>query len=300
MDIRQLETFLWISRLGSVTAACKRLNVTQSTLSMRLKELESTLGVRLFDRLNRSLALTAKGRELVEYAETIVATVKQMRDYVEDPTAASGTIRVGISELIALTFTPQLIRRFSSQYANVTLDLDIGAPRPMLGALANGELDVVLMPTLSRPDASDFDSVPLGSVEFSWMASPALVNSTPALRERVVTPKHLEGLTVIGTASSQSIFYAAIEAWFKDEDAQIRRYSSCNSLATYASLVMGGLGVSLLPQDYFAPFIEAGKLRILRTSRDFKFDYYAVCRASDNQTLPRELIACAQSTTTFQ
>src|SRR5262245_58842859 len=82
MDIRQLETFVWIARLGRMTEACKRLNVTQSTLSMRIRALEADLRVPLFDRSHKRLTLTAKGRDLVRHAEKIVSAMQHVRLYV--------------------------------------------------------------------------------------------------------------------------------------------------------------------------------------------------------------------------
>lgn len=293
MDIRQLETFMWIARLGSVTAACKRLNVTQSTLSMRLRALEEDLRVPLFDRSHKRLTLTAKGRDLVRYAQKILATVEQVRLYVADPTAESGTLRVGVAESVALTWMPDLIRRLSTQFPNVVLDLDVGIPRPMTEGLATGKLDVVFAPSLSKPDASFF-SVALGSTRYSWMASPQL-----GLREKIVTPAHLEQLAIIGVPSHQSAFYSMIEQWFAEDGATIRRLNMCNSLATSASMVMAGMGISLLPHVCFASFISSGKLQVLRTNRSFDFEFYAMCRASDDQALPRLVVELARSTSTF-
>jgi DNA-binding transcriptional LysR family regulator len=65
MNVHQLETFYWIVKLGGFTAAADRLRPTQSTVSMRIRELERSLGVRLFDRGKRTARVTAAARELV-------------------------------------------------------------------------------------------------------------------------------------------------------------------------------------------------------------------------------------------
>jgi DNA-binding transcriptional LysR family regulator len=294
MNIPQLETFLWVARLGSVTEACKRLNVTQSTLSMRLRALETDLQVPLFDRSHKRLTLTAKGRDLIRYAEKIVGTVRQVRSYVADPAAQTGTIRMGVAELIALTWGPTLIRQVSTRFPKVGLDLEVGAPRPLTEGLLNGTLDVALAPILGDPEAS-FPSIPLGAVAFSWMASPAL-----RLGKKTVTPADLEDLPIIGVAASQSVVHWAAQRWFTDHGASIYHHNACNSLAASASMVMEGIGVGLLPDLYCAPFIESGKLQVLRTNRSFELRFYALYSALGDQALPRQVAELAQASSTFR
>jgi len=82
LTLKQLETFYWVSRLRSFVLAAERLHSTQSAVSMRIKDLEVSLGVSLFDRTQRSAQLTAKGQELLKYAEKMIATASQIRDRV--------------------------------------------------------------------------------------------------------------------------------------------------------------------------------------------------------------------------
>ncbi len=293
MNFQQLESFLWVARLGSVTEACKRLDATQSTISMRIKALESDLRITLFNRAHKRLTLTAKGRDLVRYAEKIVATVKQVEMYVADPAAQSGTIRVGVAELIALTWGAALFRKIRILYPKVGIDLDIGPPRPLTDALANGALDVVLAPVLGEPNGP-FPSISLGRVEFSWVASPSLqLGASP------LTPADLEPLEIIGVAGNQSVIHTSVRQWFAEHGATMQHHSVCNSLAASAAMVMEGVGISLLPYVYCAPYLEAGDLKVLPTNRQFVLEFYACYSALNDQTLPRQVAELAQEMSTF-
>ncbi len=68
-SLAQLEAFLWICRLGTFHAAAERLNLTQPTVSLRIRELESALGARLFERRGNGMRLSAEGTILLRYAE---------------------------------------------------------------------------------------------------------------------------------------------------------------------------------------------------------------------------------------
>jgi DNA-binding MarR family transcriptional regulator len=109
MNFRQLESFLTIAELGSFAAAADRLCVTQSTISARIQELEQILGVELFDRSQRTARLTLKGRELIGYAEQIVDLASEIRRRVGSKDALAGVVRVGVAELVAISWLPNLV-----------------------------------------------------------------------------------------------------------------------------------------------------------------------------------------------
>ena len=85
MNLRQLQTFYWVVRLGTFASAAEHLRTTQSTVSARIHELEIDLGVGLFDRTHRAAKLTPKGKELVTYAERFVALMLEMEERIGVP-----------------------------------------------------------------------------------------------------------------------------------------------------------------------------------------------------------------------
>ena len=88
-DLRNLETFVWVARLGGFRLAAEKLNTTQPAISARVATLEQEFGVRLFERKQRRAALTAKGLELLGYAEQML----QLRtDMVRSVGAAASLI----------------------------------------------------------------------------------------------------------------------------------------------------------------------------------------------------------------
>ena len=99
MNIKQLETFVWIVRLGSFAAAADRLYTTQSAVSMRIRELEQDIGIGLFDRTHHKARLTAKGKELLGYAEQLITLESEIRHRIGDPKTLAGVARVGVAEI---------------------------------------------------------------------------------------------------------------------------------------------------------------------------------------------------------
>jgi DNA-binding transcriptional LysR family regulator len=129
MDIDQARTFLAIAAHGSFLEAAKRLHVTQSTVSARIRNLEIELGVSLFVRNRAGASLTPAGQRFVQHAKTLVLTVEQARHDVGLPSRYRASIRVG---------------------GRIALWEEFGFEEDLMRRLIEGTLDVGLMYTPSH------------------------------------------------------------------------------------------------------------------------------------------------------
>lgn len=257
MDIRQLETLLRIVEVGSFTAAAEALSTTQSTVSARIRELERSLGVELFDRTQHRARLTAKGLELLPSAREIVALAANARSRIGDARALSGVIRMGGVGVVALTWLPKLMTAIRSLYPGVSVVLEVALTGSLIDKVRDGELDLALV--TGPISETSLASVSLGYDEFVWMAARTLrVPSAP------MTPAELAMWPVLGL-STQSHHYPIIERWFRDAGADYNPIISCSNVRVLADLTLAGLGVSLLPRASFAAEIAAGALDVLNT-----------------------------------
>src|SRR6266481_5565008 len=98
MQLREIETFYWTATIGNFARAAERLETSQATVSARIAALERRLGLKLFDRSKRSARLTARGREMLGWAESILRLARDAEAAMADPTALGGTVRLGVSE----------------------------------------------------------------------------------------------------------------------------------------------------------------------------------------------------------
>ncbi len=257
MNFQQLETFRWIARLNSFGRAAHKVNATQSTVSMRLAELEKELGIVLLDRTRRSVRVTPKGRDLLRYAEEVAQLVSEIRHYVGNADSISGTLRVGAAELVALTWLPELVRAVKERYPRVDVELQVGLSGGILALLAAGELDLVLMPTDDQlPSGLRIES--LGKVRFGFFASSDLgVPPSPQ------TPAALLKWPII-THGPESVLHAMLVRWFGQSGAQLGHVVTSNSMGAAAMLAAAGLGITFLPLFYYESWIAEGKMMRVR------------------------------------
>lgn len=292
MNLKQLETFYWITKLGSFRATAERLNTTQSTVSMRINYLEKELGTELFHRVKRRARLTEKGRAMIPYAERAIDLAAEIYRVFDPKSVYSGTVKMGVSEIIGLTWLPSLVARLNESFPRLTVVLEMDLTARMRQKFENGDLDVVLIP---RPiDVPGVRVKYVGSVEYRWMASPRL--SVP---EGNLTPKDLQKWPVL-TLPAASNLHATIESWFRDNHAEALRLDICNTLAVAATLTTAGLGVSLLPYDVKWPLADP-KLRVLKTQpRIEPIPYYVVYLAREDAGVAGLIAELAQGASTFR
>lgn len=258
MNLQQLETFRWIARLRSFSRTADKVNATQSTVSMRLAELEKELGVTLVDRTRRSVRLTPKGREMLRHAEEIASVVAEIRQTVGDARALSGSLRVGLSELIAVTWLPKLVHAVKERYPLIDVELRVGLSAQMLASLQADELDLLLVPVDDQP-VHGMRVESLGKVRFGFCASSEL--GVPA---RLQTPAALSTWPFI-TQGGGSVMRSMLVKWFGHGGIQPGRVVTANSMETSAMLAAAGLGITFLPIAYYQSWIDDGRIREVRT-----------------------------------
>jgi len=261
MNFKQLETFYWAAKLGSFSSAAQRLNATQSTVSMRIIELERDLGIELFDRSQRTARPTAKGRELMYYAEQALRLSLEMQQRIASEAATPGVLRMGVAEMISVTWLPALVKRIHERFPRMTLELDEALTHDLIERLNQGSLDLILVP--GKVPGYSVTPLSLGTVEFAWMASPSL-----GIGDEALTPRDMQDFPVIAL-SRESFHHTSIEDWFRSGDAHCRRMDTCKSFGVAASLAAAGLGLTLLPPRCHQADIASGRLKIVRTDPPF-------------------------------
>lgn len=160
MEIHQLRYFCSVAETGSFTRAAEREQIAQPSLSQQIIKLEEELGVRLFDRLGRTVRLTDPGQIFLPRARAILNELRAAKEEVTDTqSSVSGAISVGVIPTIAPYFLPARINSFCRKYpqASITVFEDVTAR--LLDRLRAGLVDLAIMALPAR--GHDLESFPL-------------------------------------------------------------------------------------------------------------------------------------------
>jgi DNA-binding transcriptional LysR family regulator len=253
MNLKLFDAFVAVARRGGFHAAARHLDTTQPAVSMRVRELERALGHRLFERVRRTVFLTTKGQELLPLAERLLADYGEIAQQVGDKSAAAETVRVGVSELIAVTWLSDLTAEIARRFPHVTLHFDIDLVYSLTGKLRDRELDLLLC--MGPMVDAGLRNVSLGTVPLDWFA-----NARLGLRRGRLGPGDLARFPLISLSPHSSLHTMALD-WFRAGNLAAKRVNFCNSMNTVSLLVRAGQGLSILPAEYYTIYEETGEMR---------------------------------------
>ncbi len=210
VNYHHLLHFWTVAREGGVAAAARRLRLTQSTLSTQLRQLEEQMGVPLFDRSQRRLALSEAGRTAFRYADEIFGLGREMVDALHRrPDGRPLRLAIGVTDAVQKLIAYRLIEPALKLPSGVHVHCSEDRIERLLPMLANHELDMVISDVPLPPGAA-FKAFnhPLGESDISIFAAPGHASR---LRRRF--PRSLDGAPFLLPAGSSAL-RRELEAWF--------------------------------------------------------------------------------------
>lgn len=154
MNLRQLSNLVAVADRGNITRAAAELHISQPALTKSIRDLETALGVPLFDREPRGVRPTASGDSLIAHARTVLAEIHRAHadlDLIRD--VATGNVLVGAAPVVVADLLPRTLARFLEVSPDVNVVVSEGTNQELLPALRTGALDMVIGPLM--PDGPD-------------------------------------------------------------------------------------------------------------------------------------------------
>ncbi|MFL7961975.1 MULTISPECIES: LysR family transcriptional regulator [unclassified Pseudomonas] len=286
ITLRQLTALHWIERLGTFERAAEHLHTTQSAISKRVQELESTTGLQLFDRTQRGARLTATGEELLVIAREMLSLADRISSLKDGTHVMTRRLRLGVTELTALTWLPRLIARLVEDFPGLTVEPEVDMSRNLHEKLMDDLVDLIIIPdTFTAPEVT---AVQLAIVENAWMAAPGLIadSGVMALAELAKYP-----VLVQGKRSGSGLF---VNKWLGALGIDLPKTLSSDSLTAMLGLTAAGLGVTYLPLECFRPLVDEGKLVIIKTDPELPtVPYMAMYRNDRPSAFVTEVVSRA-------
>lgn len=248
---RQLRYLVAVADTGGFGRAARRCNVTQSTLSAGIKELEATLGATLVERGRAGAAFTPVGEAVVERARRLLAEAEDLVELAKSSGAPLvGPLRIGVIPTVAPYLLPRLLPRLRRRFAKLQPFLVEERTAALIEQLEGGTIDVALLAfPYDLPRLAAFDS-------FEDRFLFAAPKGHPLLAARTVDLADLAGETVLLLAEGHCLREHALSVCRLAARDQARAVEA-TSLSTLIQMVDSGLGVTLLPKLA----VDAGALR---------------------------------------
>lgn len=239
MDPTRLRQFLKIVELGSMTEAARAVHLTQPALSRNLQQLESEIGVALFDRRGRGLVLSAAGRALVTRAHALLdAAERASREVARAAERAYFDIRLGSVDSAATFVLPKALDAVLSQFDRLSVKLATARTSMLLERVRRGELDVAIVAHSGPPPHCD--ATLIARYELSYYG----LRDRFADLGKVKRPADLVRFPIVEIEPSAG-------AGMTPEES--RTHARVSNVATVKAMVLAGIGVGDLPDFMLTP-----------------------------------------------
>ena len=240
MTLQQLRYIVTLVQVRNFSQAAKRCFVSQSTISIQLKKLENSLGVKLFDRSLRHVKPTPACKRILPYARAVLAEVEFIDQVIEDAKNPTKTlIKFGAIPTLGPYYLPHLIVTLRQKKPNIRVFLQEGKTNFLLESLEDGSLDVAL---LALPVRESELAVEKLFDEYFVCAAPA---DNPLSKKKEINPADLEKENLLLLEEGHCLRDQALE--FCGPPHHLVEGVGGTSLETLKRMVEMGIGVTVLP-----------------------------------------------------
>ena len=256
IDLRTLEVFFWVVKLGGFGRAAERLHMTQPAVSSRISQIEARFNIRLLDRSShRAPVPTSKGLEVYAYAERMVSLRSELVACLAGSAGLSGVVRLGTAETLVHTLLGSLVRQLHDLHPRVTPEITVDISPNLQASLLAGELDVaLLLGPLNEPRTRN---VALRDYELAWVASPGI-----ALRMGRLELPELACWPILSYARGTHPHEQIAKLFSVANLPQVRIFAN-SSLASIVRMAVDGIGIGVLPHAIVERDVTEGRLRLL-------------------------------------
>jgi DNA-binding transcriptional LysR family regulator len=246
MDLKHLRTFVAVAENGTVSRAATRLRIAQPALSRQIIDLETELGITLFDRVSRRLKLTCEGEQLLSRSRTLLGYASSLADHAQALKKGDrGTLNVVASPQMIENVFSSFLHRYAKRYPGVRIRLIAGFGDSVLAMVERGEAQFgVIVNEAVPPGADHFDTRPL--VALTYIA--AHIASLAPSRGRDIEIHKLAPHPLL-VLDSRHAHRRTFDAACRLTRAKPNVIFECSSPHTLLSLAEAGHGIAVVPSN---------------------------------------------------
>ncbi len=275
MNIDELKLFLQLAKNLSFTKTAQESFVSPSTLSRCIQRMEEELGCPLFDRNNKSVALTKEGSRFVDYAQESLSKWSEIKtDLAFSSQKMTGTLRLFCSATAAYSILPSLLKSFRATYPQVEIDLEVGSRY-----LAHEKCKTKDLVVASFKESEEIEKIPLTKTDIVFVRSENLAD--PLLKKGgkfnlILTKKGVAGEAALGWLETHNFKDVAVQEVVGNE-------------AVLALTAMGS-GIGVVPKLVFDKSPLQEQLKIIPTSGSVGEMTVYLARTDKNPSPPAQAL----------
>ncbi|MGA0855708.1 MAG: LysR substrate-binding domain-containing protein [Burkholderiaceae bacterium] len=256
LSLRQLKIFVSAARLSSFAKAAEEMHLTAPAISMQMRDLEEDLGIPLFAKKGRGIALTSAGEYFLVYARRVLQSLREAEDMMAKLKGIeTGSLTIGLVST-AKYFVPQLLAEFRKDHPGIQVVIQVRNRDQLIKLLREGEIDIAVMG--KPPRDLDVRAEPFANHPHAFIAAP----NHPLTKQKRIPVSTLDQEEVL-VREAGSGTRAVMENFFEEHRFRPMSTIEMSSNETIKQAVMAGLGISFTSLHTVGLEMEHNKLAVL-------------------------------------
>ena len=265
VNLELYKVFYTVAKCRSITKAAAELYISQPAVSQAVKQLETELGGKLFNRVSRGMELTEPGgRQMFETVEKVLNMLSDAeKNFSDVKRIAKGSVRIAASDNVINYFLLDYIKEFKYKYKNVRLYFYNGTSKECVELVKSGKADVGFVNLPFEEGAVEFAGK-TGRIHDIFVAS----DKFSALFDKIIELKNMSAYPLLfldgKTATRKRIDeYASLNGVKFEPDMEL------GSVELLVNMALEGMGVACVPEEYVVKELESGALTALDVTPSF-------------------------------
>jgi DNA-binding transcriptional LysR family regulator len=258
VQLNELTAFVAVAEHRSFTKAAAQVGISKPTMSLTINALEQRLGVRLFNRTTRNVALTVAGERLVAQIQPILEGIDQALDSVNSfRDKPIGTLRLAIARPVAMTSVAQIVRPFLAEYPAIRLEVALDDTH---SDIVSGRFDAGIR--VGHRVERDMTVLRITD-DFK-----VFVVAAPTYLEQHAKPLHPKDLHSHNCILYRAPWNGTVQTWLLEKDSEETEIAvdgsfTVNDANFMLNAALDGVGIGYLPEEMIAHHVAAGRLVVL-------------------------------------
>jgi LysR family transcriptional regulator for metE and metH len=278
MEMRHLRLVQTLATEGTLTAAGKRLFLSQSALSHQLREIEDEFGIQLFDRCRKRMVLTPAGERMLGAAEVVLGEIADVRDEITRMVSGeSGILRISACRYTGFHWLPTVLTHFKKRFPRVEVRIDHSSAHDPTENLKSGSVDLAIVNAKYNGQGIVYlklfndEMVAIVRADHLW-ASRSYVSA------RHFADEHLIGYDI---PFEEVVFNKQV---LKPAAVKPKSLLKLPTTDAIIEMVKAGMGVAVMNLWSVRPYLESTDLRALRLTRNgYQRTWYAAVANGSKQ-----------------
>jgi len=283
LKTRHLALLLHLHEQGSVLRAAEAANMTQPAASKLLAEMESLLGVPLFERHARGVEATAFGLTMVRRARSALAEIERAgEEILALREGRLGKVAIGTVVNPGTTLVPQAVAAMKRDYPGILIEVEMDYSRPLVARLLDGQLDIVIGRIMDPEGAADLEFEPLADEPHAVIVRAG----HPLAGREALRHSDLEAYGWIMPPPA-SVLRTRLDAVFHQHGLRSpRNLVETASLPVIIHLLRHSDLLAALPTECVAPYLQTAQMQVLPIELAVRMEYFGIIRRRDRALAP--------------